>query len=220
MIAIMIAGAVRWQYRDPFETGGTMFKHLSAAFLPALLAIAPMQAATAQDHGAMTGGHMPGMTMPGHSPYAGMERRAIKALSQQEIAELDAGRGMGLAMAAELNGYPGPAHVLELAAALDLSAEQQAKTKALFEAMKRETIPIGKRIIAEERALDRLFADKQATAAAIEAATARIATLRGELRAAHLRYHLAMAKLLSPSEIARYAELRGYAGASQAHAGR
>ena len=33
---------------------------------------------------------------------------------------------MGLALAAELNGYPGPSHVLELADKLELSAEQRA----------------------------------------------------------------------------------------------
>lgn len=43
------------------------------------------------------------------SPYAGMQRRPIEALSEQQIADLKAGRGRGLALAAELNGYPGPA---------------------------------------------------------------------------------------------------------------
>jgi hypothetical protein len=42
------------------------------------------------------------------SPYAGMQTRPIKALSAEQVADLKAGRGMGLAMAAELNGYPGP----------------------------------------------------------------------------------------------------------------
>ena len=37
-------------------------------------------------------------------PYAGMQTRQIKALSAEQIADLKAGRGMGLAMAAELNG--------------------------------------------------------------------------------------------------------------------
>ena len=32
---------------------------------------------------------------------------------------------MGLALAGELNGYPGPKHVLELAAELDLSEDQR-----------------------------------------------------------------------------------------------
>src|SRR4051812_36526408 len=47
-------------------------------------------------------------------PYAGLEQRPIKALSQQQADDLRTGRGMGLALAAELNGYPGPSHVLEL----------------------------------------------------------------------------------------------------------
>jgi hypothetical protein len=55
------------------------------------------------------------------SPYAGMQTRSIKALSTQQIDDLRTGRGMGLALAAELNGYPGPAHVLELSERLALS---------------------------------------------------------------------------------------------------
>ncbi len=42
------------------------------------------------------------------TPYSGMQSRSTKALSEQQIADLNAGRGMGLALAAELNGYPGP----------------------------------------------------------------------------------------------------------------
>ena len=42
------------------------------------------------------------------SPYAGQESRAIKALSDSEIDDLANGRGMGLAKAGELNGYPSP----------------------------------------------------------------------------------------------------------------
>ena len=49
-----------------------------------------------------------------HQPYAGMDTRAIKTLSDKDIADLNAGRGMGLALAAELNGYPGPSHALSL----------------------------------------------------------------------------------------------------------
>lgn len=59
----------------------------------------------------------------GTSPYAGEEAREIKALSPSDIDGLIAGRGMGYAMAAELNGYPGPAHVLELAEQLELTAD-------------------------------------------------------------------------------------------------
>ncbi|MGM4905397.1 Spy/CpxP family protein refolding chaperone [Tardiphaga sp. 866_E4_N2_1] len=152
------------------------------------------------------------------SPYAGMERRSIKALSDQQIVDLKAGRGMGLSLPAELNGYPGPAHVLELGDTLRLSDDQRTKAKALFEVMKIETIPIGKRILSEETALDRLFAEKQATQDALNTATARIASAQGDLRAAHLRYHLALTEFLSSEQVARYAELRGYGtGAPDRH---
>ena len=66
------------------------------------------------------------------APYGGMQIRPIKALSEQQIAHLGAGRGMGFALAAELNGYPGPSHVLELADRLELTAGQRAGIKALF----------------------------------------------------------------------------------------
>ena len=68
-------------------------------------------------------------------PYAGLEGRQVKALSDQQLADLRAGRGMGLALPAELNGYPGPMHVLENADRLDLSPGQRERTQRLFEAM-------------------------------------------------------------------------------------
>jgi hypothetical protein len=183
------------------------FARLASFF--AALTILAVHPTGAQDHdGAAAQRH--GASSPTISPYAGMEKRHVKALSDQQIADLQAGRGMGLSLAAELNGYPGPLHVLELADRLQLSDTQQARTKALLEAMKAETIPIGERIIAEETAFDRMFAEKRVTRASLDAAMARIGIAQGELRAAHLRYHFAMVDVLSPAQIAQYAELRGY----------
>src|SRR5438046_1193857 len=85
------------------------------------------------------------------SSYAGEERREIKSLSPQEVDDYLAGKGMGLAKAAELNGYPGPAHVLELADELNLTAEQRRKTQALFKDMQEKAIAAGKALIEEER---------------------------------------------------------------------
>jgi len=79
-------------------------------------------------------------TADSQSPYVGQESRAIKALSPQEISDYLSGKGMGLAKAAELNGYPGPAHVLELAAQLDLTPEQKIKTEVLFKKMEARAI--------------------------------------------------------------------------------
>jgi len=156
-------------------------------------------------------------TAPSGSPYAGMQHRAIKALSEQQMADLKAGHGIGLSLPAELNGHPGPAHVLELADALGLSDDQRTKTKALLDSMKAETIPLGERVVSEERTLDRLFADRKATRAAVNAAAARVASAQGDLRAAHLRYHLEMTERLSAEQIARYAELRGYGSGMDQH---
>ena len=145
-------------------------------------------------------------------PYAGLQARPVKALSDQQIADLRAGRGMGLALAAELNGYPGPMHVLELAGPLALGDDQRAKVAALFDAMKQEAVPLGERLIAAETALDRQFADRTVTPTTLGTATRDIATLQGELRLAHLKYHLATLELLTPEQAARYATLRGYGG--------
>src|SRR5262245_40913588 len=77
------------------------------------------------------------------SPYTGLQQRVIKALSEQQISDFRAGRGMGLALAAELNGYPGPLHVLELADQIELSGEQRERVRQLYDSMKAEAVPVG-----------------------------------------------------------------------------
>ena len=147
---------------------------------------------------------------PMPTPYAGMQQRTVKALSEQQITDLQAGRGMGLAMAAELNGYPGPSHALELADELQLTAEQRFKLQQLFESMKAEATVAGEKLIASESMLDQQFAERVITAASLEALTAQIGKMQGTLRAVHLKYHLTTAKLLSVEQRQRYADLRGY----------
>src|SRR5260221_13834810 len=93
------------------------------------------------------------------SPYAVQQQSTIKALSDQEIADLLQGRGMGLAKAGELNSYPGPLHVLQLADQLGLSDAQRAATDSLYAKMRQEAVSIGRQIIEAERTLDRAFAD-------------------------------------------------------------
>jgi Spy/CpxP family protein refolding chaperone len=144
------------------------------------------------------------------TPYAGMQTRPIKALSEQQVADLGAGRGMGLALAAELNGYPGPSHVLELADKLDLSPDQRASVQRLFDSMKAEAVPIGTKLVEQEADLDKQFAVRTVTPESLKASTAAIATTQGALRETHLKYHLSTVAILTPSQMQRYAELRGY----------
>ena len=149
-------------------------------------------------------------------PYAGLQTRPIKALSEEQVADLKAGRGMGLALAAELNGYPGPTHVLELAESLMLSDAQRAAVQALFESMKAETVPLGEKLIAQETDLDRQFVEKTVSEASLESATQAIGATQAALRAAHLKFHLATIKVLAPAQVQRYVELRGYASGTHA----
>jgi Spy/CpxP family protein refolding chaperone len=139
------------------------------------------------------------------SPYAGMQNRSLKALSEQQIEDLRAGRGMGLAMVAELNSYPGPAHVLELASALNLSEDQRDRTRALFEEMRNTA-----EVLAKEGELDEAFASGRIDDAALRRILAEIGRLQGELRYTHLKYHLAMRGVLSSDQIAIYNRLHGY----------
>jgi hypothetical protein len=145
-----------------------------------------------------------------HSPYAGAQTRDIKALSEQQLADLRAGRGMGLALTAELNGYPGPLHVLELADRLQLTAQQRERIQELYAAMKSQAVALGEQLIADERELDRQFAQGTMTPGTLASLTAKIGDKQGQLRAVHLRYHLTTAELLTEDQKKRYAELRGY----------
>jgi Spy/CpxP family protein refolding chaperone len=144
------------------------------------------------------------------SPYAGLESRPVKALSEQRRAGLLAGAGLGYAMAAELNGHAGPKHVLELAPELELTAEQRAGVQASFDHMHAESVRLGEAILAAEEHLDRRFAHRHLDAATLAALTAEIARLEGQLRFAHLKAHLETDALLTPAQQVRYVELRGY----------
>ncbi len=148
------------------------------------------------------------------SPYAGQEAREIKALSPDQVRELLDGAGMGLAKAAELNGYPGPAHVLELAAGLGLTPEQRRKTQALFDAMQARARALGRALVDEEQRLDHLFASRRITPESLRASLARIGELQAQVRSVHLQAHLDQTRILTPEQVARYAELRGYASPS------
>ena len=144
------------------------------------------------------------------SPYAGLESREIKALSAEEIAQYRNGEGMGLALAAELNHYPGPRHTLELAGPLELTGEQQAAVSGILALMEREARRLGQLIVARERNLDRGFAAGRMDEADLTTHTAVIARLQGELRFVHLRAHLAVRRLLTREQVERYDALRGY----------
>jgi Spy/CpxP family protein refolding chaperone len=153
------------------------------------------------------------------SSYIGQETREIKALSPEEVQGYLSGKGMGMAKAAELNGFPGPSHVLALASELGLTQEQRQLTQALFAQMEADASQWGRSLIDEERKLDTLFASKSITPELLSASLARLGELQAKVRAAHLEAHLAQSRILTPEQVARYIQLRGYASAQQEPSG-
>ncbi len=158
----------------------------------------------------------PGRAQVTPSPYAGQENREIKALAPEEMAAYLAGDGLGFAKAAELNGYPGPRHVLELASPLGLTLPQREHVRSIFDAMQIEAKRLGAEVVAAERRLDGLFANAEIDEPQLLDAVAGIAVLQGRLRVAHLQAHLRVKRVLTPEQVAHYDRLRGY-GDGQPH---
>jgi hypothetical protein len=133
-----------------------------------------------------------------HSPYANHQTRDIKALSADEVEGYLSGAGLGMALPAELNGYPGPRHVLELADSLELSQEQIAAVRRIFDSMESQAIDLGAQVVELERQLDAAFGERT------------IARLQGQLRGVHLQAHLEVTDVLTPGQRLAYDRLRGY----------
>jgi Spy/CpxP family protein refolding chaperone len=152
-----------------------------------------------------------------HLPYVGLQHRTLKSLSEQDIASLREGKGMGYALSAELNGYPGPRHVLDIAKNLSLTDTQMTKTRSLFQRMKAEAIMIGEQRISAEKALDEAFSRHELAEARLYELTLQSSRIDGQLRATHLKYHLTMMDILTPDQVQIYQTLRGYDNASNEH---
>ncbi|MCB1888345.1 MAG: hypothetical protein KDH20_12125 [Rhodocyclaceae bacterium] len=182
-----------------------MKTRLIGATLLALATALPAAAAPDQPMCAMAGG-------PG----------SLASMGGHQMQGLLDGRGMGMAKAAELNGYPGPKHVLELAAELELDDTQRERTQHLFDTMQADARQVGAQLVEEERRLDRLFKDGLATEAGMQSIMDRIGSLQGTLRARHLATHIAQREILDDGQIDRYMELRsasrGQGGPGMHHA--
>jgi Spy/CpxP family protein refolding chaperone len=146
------------------------------------------------------------------SSYKGDETRAIKALSGSDVDGYLAGSGMGFGKVAELNHYPGPRHVIDMAGDLGLSDEQLSAAQAAFDAMHASAVELGTKLVEKERELDALFASGKADGDNASALIDEIAAIQGKLRFAHVGAHVAMRSILTPEQVKRYDELRGYAG--------
>jgi len=168
------------------------------AFVCLTVLLAMPVLATAQEH---------------HSPYGQGRSARVKTLSQSEVDELLAGAGLGMARPAELNGFPGPRHVLDLADSLALTTEQRAGVEDVFRRMNARAVELGGRVVAEEAKLDSLFGGGVVDEATLAERLRAIEALRADLRLAHLRAHLETKALLTVHQVHTYDRLRGYGGA-------
>jgi uncharacterized protein (DUF305 family) len=161
-------------------------------------------------HGTMQHGDMQHGSS-GASPYLDQLNSSVRGLSQEEIDGLLAGEGMGYARSAELNGYPGPRHVLDMADELQLTAQQRQDITAIFDDMKEQAVALGQDIVDAESLLSQSFADKTITEESLQEQLAELTNLYSQLRQVHLQAHLAVTPLLSAEQLEQYQTLRGYA---------
>jgi Spy/CpxP family protein refolding chaperone len=145
-----------------------------------------------------------------HMKGAPQHQADVAAMSDEQRSQYLNGEGMGLAKAAELNHYPGPRHVLDIADKLGLSLDQLAATRTLFDDVHTKAQALGKQILAHEDQLEALFREQHADADKVRQLTAEIANLQGELRALHLTAHVRERALLSAEQVAKYDALRSY----------
>jgi len=144
-----------------------------------------------------------------HAAEAAREGTGIPALPEKQIAAYLDGRAMWMASVAELNHYPGPRQVLELAAKLELSAEQRQATINLYDEMRPEAVRLGKQLVEQEQRLNRIFAWGQASEENIEPIVTGIGVLQARLRLTHLLAHIRARELLTKDQVRRYDELQG-----------
>ncbi|HLE47761.1 MAG TPA: Spy/CpxP family protein refolding chaperone [Candidatus Thermoplasmatota archaeon] len=157
---------------------------------------------------------------PSEGPsYPDLLESPIRGLSLEQISSLENGSGSGLALPAELNGYPGPKHILEFQEELGLNDTQRQQITALFDSMRAEAKAGGQRVLAAYRALDQWFREEGRDAAELEPLLLEVGEAEAQLRGVHLRAHLASLPLLTIHQRAMYQELRGYGEADHGQHG-
>ncbi|MEL6269494.1 MAG: hypothetical protein AAFR22_06760, partial [Chloroflexota bacterium] len=94
---------------------------------------------------------------PTPSAYVDLLDTEIRGISPEDINGFRTGAGMGFALPAELNGYPGPRHVLDLAEELELTEDQLEAVEALYDDMLPQAIDLGEQLLRAEADLEVAF---------------------------------------------------------------
>ena len=155
---------------------------------------------------------MPVSAQHAHEPSSHAHSRGteVSSLTDEEVRALRHGEGMGLARAAELNHFPGPRHLLELASELGLGDDQIHRIRAIHDQMKSQAVAKGEDIIMAESHLADLFASGEPSAREMERITGHLGAMRGQLQAIHLLAHIEATRELSAVQVSEYDRLRGY----------
>jgi Spy/CpxP family protein refolding chaperone len=147
------------------------------------------------------------------NPYVPLAESPVRGLTPEEIEAIRTGAGMRLALPAELNGYPGPKHILELAEPLGLDEATRARVQDLYDRTNAAAREAGDELLARWEALDNAFRAGGLDEATLRMLVERVDGQNAEVRFIHLRAHLEADGLLTEHQKALYAELRGYGSA-------
>ncbi|MEO0560470.1 MAG: hypothetical protein AAF125_00045 [Chloroflexota bacterium] len=157
---------------------------------------------------------------PTPSTYVDLLDTEIRGISPEDINGFRTGAGMGFALPAELNGYPGPRHVLDLAEELELTEDQLEAVEALYDDMLPQAIDLGEQLLRAEADLEIAFREGTIAAEDLQDALAQAEQIRADLRFVHLSTHLATIDILTFHQVRQYSTLRGYgSGDHSGHGG-
>lgn len=132
----------------------------------------------------------------------------LRHLEQGQLQGLLSGAGMGQAKAAELNGYPGPKHAIELSRELALTPAQVDQLRDLKTETIARAMALGRQVVEEEKLLQQVFAAGRIDTGKLDQVVTRISMLRGQVRFIHLSAHLRAAELMTAQQVEKYQALR------------
>ena len=144
------------------------------------------------------------------SDYVVLLDTDIRGLDQKTIEGFLTGKGLGQALPAELNGYPGPRHVIDMAEELELTDEQLATIQALFDHMVSNVVPFGEQYLEEYANLESAFRKGTISKEYLQSQLEKISAIEVQLRYSHLSTHLATIDILNEKQVMQYNMMRGY----------
>lgn len=147
---------------------------------------------------------------PTPSAYVDLLDSEIRGLDPKTIEGYLTGKGLGQALPAELNGYPGPRHTIDMAEELELTEKQLAEVQALFDEMQAAVIPLGEDYLDAVAELELAFREGTITEDFLQSQLEKITGIEAEMRFVHLSTHLATIDILNGNQIMQYNMMRGY----------